>query len=179
MSTILERQHLNASNTNLPDSNANAAICPQLNELSPSSADSLSGTGRHPLQNDVNSNRLTGIRRYLAIAGAFLCLTLALLGVVIPGLPTTPFVLLASGLFLRSSPGLHRMLRRNRIFGRVIDDWECRRAVRMHVKVLALAIVVVCLGCTLTMAPVTTGVRTAVAAMGCVGIIVIGRIPQY
>ena len=132
---------MNASNTNLPDSNANAAICPQLNELSPSSADSLSGTGRHPLQNDVNSNRLTGIRRYLAIAGAFLCLTLALLGVVIPGLPTTPFVLLASGLFLRSSPGLHRMLRRNRIFGRVIDDWECRRAVRRHVKVLALAIV--------------------------------------
>ncbi len=46
------------------------------------------------------------------------------IGVVLPLLPTTPFVLVAAGCFAKSSPRMHAWLLANRVFGPMIVDWE-------------------------------------------------------
>lgn len=62
-------------------------------------------------------------RRLLFLLGLF-CLLLGAIGVVLPILPTTPFVLVAAFCFSRSSERFHRMLLNHRLFGSLIRNWE-------------------------------------------------------
>ena len=62
--------------------------------------------------------RAKGWRRMLLMAAAGAALVLGLLGIVLPGLPTTPFVLVASYCLLRSSPRLHARLLREPVVRR-------------------------------------------------------------
>lgn len=58
--------------------------------------------------------------KYLYIVLGLITLTLGLLGIVTPGLPTTPFILLTGFFFAKSSTRLHKMLIDNKITGRYI-----------------------------------------------------------
>ena len=69
---------------------------------------------------------------YLLLGGVFF--VLALLGVFLPLLPTTPFLLLASYFLVRSSPRLNDKLLASRTFGPLLRDWQRHRAVRPRVK---------------------------------------------
>lgn len=71
-------------------------------------------------------------------------LVLAIIGAVLPGLPTTVFVLIAAWAAARSSPRLHAWLMRHRVFGPVLDNWNngrcvSRRAKRMAALVMSLS----------------------------------------
>lgn len=66
-------------------------------------------------------------------------LALGIAGVVLPLLPTTPFVLLAAYCFARSSPRLHAWLLANRTFGPLIRNWEQHRAIAPRAKLMAVA----------------------------------------
>lgn len=68
----------------------------------------------------------------------FLFLLLALLGVFLPLLPTTPFVLVAAGCFAKSSERMHRWLLASATFGPMIRNWESRRCVSCRVKGIAI-----------------------------------------
>jgi uncharacterized protein len=57
-----------------------------------------------------------------ALAGV--CLLLGLVGIVVPVLPTVPFLLVAAWAASRSSPRLHRWLLSHPRFGRPLRDWE-------------------------------------------------------
>lgn len=63
------------------------------------------------------------LRRYLLVAFGVLCLSLGAVGVVVPGLPTTVFVILAAWAFVRSCPVLHRWMLENRLFGPRLRAW--------------------------------------------------------
>ena len=76
--------------------------------------------------------------RGLWLAGGGLFLGLGLLGVVLPVLPTTPFLLLAAGCFARSSPRLHGWLVGHPIFGPPIRNWEANGAISRKAKRLAV-----------------------------------------
>jgi uncharacterized membrane protein YbaN (DUF454 family) len=67
-----------------------------------------------------------------------ICVGLAALGVVLPGLPTTPFLILATACYARSSERLTRRLLNHRLFGPLIRDYRAGRGIPFRAKVLAL-----------------------------------------
>lgn len=81
--------------------------------------------------------------RIVWLISGLISLALGGLGVALPLLPTTPFVLLAALCFARSSPALHGWLLRNPAFGKAIRDWRANRAISRRGKtasVLAMAL---------------------------------------
>lgn len=63
---------------------------------------------------------------------------LAILGVVLPILPTTPFLLVAAACFAKSSPEMQRRLLANKTFGPMIHDWQKYRSIPKKAKRIAL-----------------------------------------
>ncbi|MDO6589332.1 DUF454 domain-containing protein [Loktanella sp. D2R18] len=65
-------------------------------------------------------------------------LGLGAIGVVLPVLPTTPFVILAAFGFSKGSPRMHRYLEDHRIFGPIIADWRENGAIAPRYKAIAV-----------------------------------------
>lgn len=84
------------------------------------------------------------MRRGFYLALAYLALALGLVGIVVPGLPTTPFVLLAAWAAARGSRRLHRWLHAHRVFGPMIADWERSGAVSRRAKWSATLAMIAC-----------------------------------
>ena len=78
------------------------------------------------------------IKKTLLIVAGVVSLTLGGIGVFLPLLPTTPFVLLAAGCFAGSSPAMHRWLCRSRFFGEYIENYRTNAGVSKSIKVRAI-----------------------------------------
>lgn len=78
------------------------------------------------------------LARALWLGAGFAALGLGLLGVFLPLLPTTPFVILAAACFARSSDRLHDWLLAHRLFGPAIRDWRAHGAISRRGKRAAL-----------------------------------------
>jgi uncharacterized protein len=87
----------------------------------------------------------TSLRWLLLVLGLVFTAT-GLLGVLLPLLPTTPFLLLAAACFARSSPRCHRWLMDHRLFGPTIRQWQTERTLPRRSKYLAVALLVLSLG---------------------------------
>lgn len=68
---------------------------------------------------------------------AYVSLGLGIIGIVVPGLPTVPFVLLSAFAAARGSQRLHHWLLAHRQFGPMIRDWQAGGAVSRRAKWLA------------------------------------------
>lgn len=92
------------------------------------------------------SNRIVkpanGAIRWLYLTLAVVCIGLGMLGIVLPGLPTTPFVLLAAWAAARSSPRLHAWLFNHRWLGPPLRNWDRERAIATRSKLLAVALLI-------------------------------------
>lgn len=88
----------------------------------------------------------TGLRRKLYLFAGLLSLALGVLGVFIPVLPTTPFLLLAAAMFMRSSEKLYLWLTNHRVFGPFIRNYRLYRAVPLRSKVVALLFLYLTIG---------------------------------
>lgn len=119
----------------------------------------------------------TGWRRLALVAAGLVLLGMAYLGVLLPGLPTTPFLLGASYCFVRSSPRLHRWLRRSPVFGRLLDDWEVHRGVRGPVRVFAIGLIAVVVTISVTLGGLPAAAKAAVSGLALVGITVLLCVP--
>lgn len=75
--------------------------------------------------------------RWIYLILGLSCVALALLGVILPLLPTVPFLLLAAFFFARSSERLHSWLIGHETFGPMIKDWHDHRAIRPAAKTAA------------------------------------------
>lgn len=76
-------------------------------------------------QSSTSSLRVaSGPARWLFLALAFLCLALGFIGIVIPVLPTVPFLLLAAWAAARSSPKLDEWLHTHPRFGHHLRAWR-------------------------------------------------------
>jgi uncharacterized membrane protein YbaN (DUF454 family) len=76
-------------------------------------------------------------QRLLWAAAGVVALVTGLVGIVVPLLPTTPFVLLAAWCFSRGSERCERWLLEHPRFGPIVRDWRDRRAVPLRAKQLA------------------------------------------
>ena len=72
--------------------------------------------------------------RYLFASLGLISMGLAVIGVVLPLVPTVPFLLLAAFFFARSSTRLHHWLMSHQTFGPMIDDWQSHGAIRPAAK---------------------------------------------
>ena len=115
----------------------------------------------------------TGPRRFLFVAAGIMCVGLAYLGAILPGLPTTPWVLLASYCFARSSPRLERWLKRSPIFGRLLRDWHTHRGIRRPVKVIAVVLVVSVVSLSIILGGLPVWAKWVIGALAAVGVTVI------
>ncbi|MGM0431894.1 MAG: YbaN family protein [Spirochaetota bacterium] len=82
--------------------------------------------------------QLSPVQRFLLVIAGSLSLILGIIGIILPLLPTTPFLLLASYCYLRSSKRLYLWLINHRLLGSYIYNYMHYRAVSMKAKVFAL-----------------------------------------
>ncbi len=76
---------------------------------------------------------------FLAILGG-ISLALGILGIFVPLLPTTPFLLLTAALWVRASPKLYGRLIDHPVLGRYIRDFREKRAIPLRVKITSVSL---------------------------------------
>lgn len=99
------------------------------------------GAGRHG-EGDAPSRvaRWRGTRMAYKALG-FLCVGLAAIGVALPVMPTTIFLIVAAWSFARSSESLNLWLHQHRLFGPLLTDWEDHGVIRSPAKVAAIGMI--------------------------------------
>lgn len=80
--------------------------------------------------------------RLLWLATGLLAVIIGGIGVVVPLLPTTPFLLIAAYAFARSSKRLTRWLHEHPTFGPLIDNWQRYGSIDRKSKQMAIAVIV-------------------------------------
>lgn len=115
--------------------------------------------------------------RWLLLVPGLFFLALGLLGILLPGLPTTPFLLLASYFFIRSSPRMNQALLNSRLLGPLLTDWQERGGIRQHVKMKAMSVVSVTVAASAWLSHHNTPLMLAICAAAAVGLAVIARLP--
>jgi uncharacterized protein len=105
------------------------------------------------------------VRRTLYLIAGFASLVLAGFGVVLPLLPTVPFVILAAFCFARSSPALERRLLEHRVFGSHIVRWRERGAISRKGKRAALVAFAVSIVLALVFSPLPWSLIPIAAAL--------------
>ncbi|MDT8392030.1 MAG: YbaN family protein [Lentisphaeria bacterium] len=86
------------------------------------------------------------VKRHLLVMAGVIALGLGVAGVVVPLLPTTPFLLLAAACFMRGSDRLYHWLTRNRWLGGYIRNYRTRHGMTPRAKVAALALLWIVMG---------------------------------
>jgi hypothetical protein len=105
-------------------------------------AENAAGGGGLPMVRVHDSQFVRGL--YLSLG--ILALILGGLGVVLPLLPTTPFVLLAAACFARSSEYFHERMLAHRVVGPMIREWREHRAMSRRVKRWAYLLMILTFG---------------------------------
>ena len=85
-------------------------------------------------------------KRILFLVCGSLCVLLAILGMFLPVLPTTPFLLLASFCFARSSTRVNKWLLSNRWFGEYIRNYREGRGISLSHKVITISLLWLTIG---------------------------------
>lgn len=104
------------------------------------------------------------------------CLALGAAGIVLPVLPTTPFVLLAAWCFARSSERWHQRLLDSDLFGPMIHNWEARRCISLRAKCVGIGSMLVAGSASIIFALSNPWARGGTALLMLVGALVLGSI---
>jgi|TARA_B110000238_G_scaffold188341_1_gene219273 uncharacterized membrane protein YbaN (DUF454 family) len=75
---------------------------------------------------------------YFLICTGWLSIILGVIGIIMPLLPTTPFILLAAGCFAKSSPKFHQWLVGHAFFGPFISNYNSDSGIPKNVKIKAI-----------------------------------------
>ena len=127
-----------------------------------------------PTAAQLHSSRT--VRALLWIGGS-VSLLLGLVGVVLPGLPTTPFILLAAACYAKASPRLHAWLLNHRWFGAMLRDWERERSLTRRTKTVAVLSMLLMVGFSIWSFRGRLALQLVLLVTGAIGAWVVLRIP--
>lgn len=113
--------------------------------------------------------------RFFWLTIGFLCVGLAFAGIVLPLVPTVPFLLLAAFCFARSSDRFHDWLLNHRLFGPMIADWRRSGAIRRRAKWAATVSVACAFGVSVALGLAACVLAAQAAALICVMIFIWSR----
>lgn len=114
---------------------------------------------------------LTRAARLIWLLVGLSALALGVLGVALPLLPTTPFILVAAVAFARSSKRLHDWLVNHNVFGTLIHNWQRHGAISRRTKVISVV--------TMAALPVISLALKAPSAVIIVQVIVLGAVALF
>ena len=80
------------------------------------------------------------VKRAIYLVIGTVALVLGAVGLFLPVLPTTPFVILAAACYLRSSKKMHTWILQSELFGETIKNYQAGRGLRRETKIRALAL---------------------------------------
>jgi uncharacterized membrane protein YbaN (DUF454 family) len=113
------------------------------------------------------------LKSILIILGT-LSLCIGVVGIVVPGLPTTPFLLLTAGLYLKSSDRLYQKVITNRYIGRYITDYQKNRSISLSTKIQSIGMIWLMIFISCYFFINVWWIRAIVLLAGSVGTIVVG-----
>lgn len=144
-----------------------------INSGNPSSV--LSGQDSHASAGLLRLHHSPLIRSLYLAAGC-LALMLGALGVILPILPTTPFVLLAAACFARGSERFHTKLMTNRYTGPIILEWRLHRSVTRKTKRVAYVMTALSFSVSILIVP-EMWQKIMLATIACILTFFLARIP--
>lgn len=121
-------------------------------------------------------HRSRTVRALLWVAGS-VSLVLGIIGVVLPGLPTTPFILLSAACYAKASPRLHQWLLNHRWFGAMLRDWERDHSLTRRSKTIAVVSMMVMVSFSIWSFRGRLAVQGVLLVTGAIGSFVVLRIP--
>ena len=122
------------------------------------------------LESDTATQARSALRRWLWLLLAYAMLALGIIGIVVPGLPTTPFILVSAWAAARGSARLHRWLRAHAVFGPMIQEWQTHGAVSRRAKWVATLTMALCAAIFFLTAPRLWMAATGTAIMSMVAV---------
>ncbi|HJL51813.1 MAG TPA: YbaN family protein [Arenicellales bacterium] len=111
-------------------------------------------------------------RRVYKVLG-FVFFGLAIIGVLLPIVPATPFLLLSAWFFARSSEKWHQWLLKSELFGFIVRNWEENRCISLRTKIVAITGMVVLGGISITFAVDDIRLKGAALLLMLIGSVVV------
>lgn len=94
----------------------------------------------------VKRKKTSKLSRWALILAGSIFLALGILGIFLPLLPTTPFLLLAAACYFRSSERFYNWLINNKWLGNYIKDYREKKSIPIKIKVITLSILWLAIG---------------------------------
>ena len=118
---------------------------------------------------------LTRAARITWLVVGLLALALGALGIALPLLPTTPFILVAAFAFAQSSEKLHQWLLDHNVFGPLIDNWQQHGAISRRAKVISVVSMAAVLAISVALAAPPVIIWVQVVVLGAAAMFVLTR----
>lgn len=126
---------------------------------------------------EVRKHRLKWVQLGFAALGT-LFLLLGIAGVFLPLLPTTPFLLLATACYARSSRRFYNWLMNHHTFGPLIIEWRTYRSIPKRIKLVAIATMILTFGSSILFFVKDGRLQIALAVFGLALALWLYRIPS-
>lgn len=94
---------------------------------------------------EMTRHRSFGVRIFLVVLGTIFVI-IGVVGIFLPILPTTPFMLLAAACYAKSSSRFYNWIMNNQIFGPIIREWRQHRSIPRKAKYTAMGLLVLTFG---------------------------------
>jgi uncharacterized protein len=112
--------------------------------------------------------------KFLYIVLGTISLCIGIVGIVVPGLPTTPFLLLTAALYIKGSDRLYHILISNKITGPYITNYRSKKGMTLKLKLRSISLmwIMISISCIFFIEPAS--IKLIVIAAGCIGTVVMG-----
>jgi uncharacterized membrane protein YbaN (DUF454 family) len=117
------------------------------------------------------------VRMVLLVCGS-IALLLGIIGIFLPGLPTTPFILVAAACYARASERFYHWLLRNPTFGPLIAEWRRHHSIPYRIKWLAITLMSLTISVSIWSFAGRPWLQAMLAAIGLATAIWLWRIPS-